>query len=180
MIRAAVRKPVGRAPAPPAQIQRCGGVQCAPGTCDHDGDQDQSLVHRSPDEAAVTRGATAIPPSVPRVLATPGTSLDARTRAGMETRFGHDFSQVRVHADAEAARSARDIAAHAYTFGRHVVLSAGRYQPHTPDGRHLLAHELTHVIQQADGPGDPGMPRSISNPQDPSEAEAEDLAGTGQ
>lgn len=172
LIRTAAAKPA--APAPAGQIQRCGGVQCAPGSCDHADDQDGSVVHRSADGGAVTPGVTAVPPSVHRVLATPGIVLEPGTRTSMGARFGHDFSQVRVHADAEAARSARDIAAHAYTFGRHVVMGAGRYQPHTPDGRHLLAHELTHVAQQAD---DPGTPRSISRQLDPSEAEAEDLAG---
>jgi Domain of unknown function (DUF4157) len=174
LIRTAAAKPA--APAPAGQIQRCGGVQCAPGSCDHADDQDGSVVHRSaatPGETAAP-GATAIPPSVHRVLATPGTALDPGTRTNMQARIGHDFGQVRVHADVEAARSAQDIAAYAYTFGRHVVMGADRYQPHTPDGRHLLAHELTHVAQQA---GDPGMPRSISRQLDPSETEAEDLAG---
>jgi hypothetical protein len=178
LIRTAAAKPA--APAPAGQIQRCGGVQCAPGSCDHADDQDGSVVHRSADGGAITAGVAAVPPSVHSVLATPGTALDPGTRTSMRARFGHDFSRVRVHADAEAARSARDIAAHAYTFGGHVVLGAGRYQPHTPAGRHLLAHELAHVIQQEARPAADGTPRSISRPQDPSETEAEDQVRAGQ
>jgi hypothetical protein len=66
----------------------------------------------------------------------------------METRFGHDFSQVRVHTDARAAESAKAVAAQAYTVGTNVVFDTGRLSPHTAEGRRLLAHELTHVLQQ--------------------------------
>jgi len=69
----------------------------------------------------------------------------------MESRFGYDFSQVRVHAGDEAAESARAINAAAYTRGRHVVFGPGQYRPGTTEGQHLLAHELTHVVQQASG-----------------------------
>lgn len=69
----------------------------------------------------------------------------------MEGRFGHDFGQVRVHADARAARSAAAVSALAYTVGRDVVFGAGRFAPGTAPGRALLAHELAHVIQQARG-----------------------------
>lgn len=64
----------------------------------------------------------------------------------MESRFGHHFSQVRVHADARAAESARAVDAVAYTAGHDVVFGLGRYQPASADGRRLLAHELTHVV----------------------------------
>jgi hypothetical protein len=67
----------------------------------------------------------------------------------MEPRFGHDFGHVRVHADTAAADSARAVHALAYTVGHHVVMGAGRYLPHSNPGRKLLAHELTHVVQQA-------------------------------
>src|SRR5262249_20343241 len=69
----------------------------------------------------------------------------------MEPRFGHDFSQVRVHADAKADASARAIGALAYTVGRDVVFRAGRYAPLTSAGRQLIAHELAHVLQQGGG-----------------------------
>lgn len=77
-----------------------------------------------------------------------GQPLDRETRAFMEPRFGHDFSQVRVHTDAKATESARLLNALAYTVGREVVFGTGRYAPASADGRSLLAHELTHVIQQ--------------------------------
>ena len=77
-----------------------------------------------------------------------GESLDSTARSVMESRLGHDFSRVRVHADSRAATSARKENAEAYTFGRHVVFAAGKYKPRTADGQRLLAHELTHVVQQ--------------------------------
>ena len=66
----------------------------------------------------------------------------------MESKFGHDFSQVRVHTDARAAESTRAVNALAYTVGRNVVFGAGQYEPGTSEGRRLLGHELTHVVQQ--------------------------------
>lgn len=86
--------------------------------------------------------------SVQNVLASPGRPLDASTREFFAARFGHDFSNVRVHDDAAAAASARGVQALAYTVGHDVVFGAGQYSPGTSAGRHLLAHELTHVIQQ--------------------------------
>jgi hypothetical protein len=96
------------------------------------------------------RSPTEAPAIVHDVVRTPGRPLDAQTRGFMEPRFGHDFSQVRVHSDASAAESARAVDALAYTFGKHVVFGAGRYVPATGEGRWLLAHELAHVVQQAD------------------------------
>jgi hypothetical protein len=69
----------------------------------------------------------------------------------MESRFGHDFSQVRVYTDAPAARSAQALGARAYTYGRDLVFAPGAYEPHTAAGQRLLAHELAHVVQQAQG-----------------------------
>lgn len=80
-----------------------------------------------------------------------GQPLDARTRAFMESRFNHNFSQVRVHTGAEAASSARDYNSRAFTLGHDVVFGAGQYAPHSSNGLKLLAHELTHVIQQSGG-----------------------------
>jgi hypothetical protein len=78
----------------------------------------------------------------------PGEPLDAGTLAFMEPRFNYNFSKVRVHADSRAAESARSVNALAYTVGRDVVFGAGQYAPTTLSGRQLLAHELTHVVQQ--------------------------------
>jgi hypothetical protein len=70
----------------------------------------------------------------------------------MEQRFGHDFSQVRVHSGPVAEQSARDVSAYAYTVGYNLVFGEGRFAPGTHEGRRLIAHELTHVIQQAGRP----------------------------
>jgi hypothetical protein len=85
------------------------------------------------------------------VLRSPGQPFDATTRGYFEPRFGHDFSDVRVHTDAPAAASAREVKADAYTVGRDIVFDAGRFMPGTHEGRRLLAHELTHVVQQTGG-----------------------------
>lgn len=90
----------------------------------------------------------AVPDSVHQTLASLGRPLDPATCALFEPRFGHDFSQVRVHADAQSAESARAVNALAYTVGRDVAFGAGQYAPGTAEGRRLLAHELTHVVQQ--------------------------------
>jgi hypothetical protein len=89
-----------------------------------------------------------VPPIVREVLRSPGQPLDAKTRGFMEPRFGHDFGQVRVHADAKAAESAQSVEALAYTVGQDVVFGHGAYQPGTAPGKSLLAHELIHTIQQ--------------------------------
>jgi hypothetical protein len=90
----------------------------------------------------------AAPASVDRALASVGRSLDPALRDELEQRFGHDFSQVRVHTDAAAAQSAREVNARAYTVGHDIVFGAGRFTPATREGQRLLAHELTHVAQQ--------------------------------
>ena len=92
-----------------------------------------------------------VPPIVHDVLRSSGQPLDSTTRAMMEPRFGHDFSHVRVHTDARAAESARAVNANAYTVGKHMVFDAGQYAPMTHSGQQLLAHELTHVMQQRNG-----------------------------
>jgi hypothetical protein len=89
-----------------------------------------------------------VPDSVVRSLQSPGRPLPDTTRATMERGFAHDFSAVRVHTDATASASAKDVGAHAYTVGRHVVFGQGQYAPDTHQGTRLLAHELTHTIQQ--------------------------------
>ncbi|MEG9436349.1 DUF4157 domain-containing protein [Edaphobacter sp. HDX4] len=106
------------------------------------------------------------PPIVEEVLRSPGQPLDADTRAFMEPHFGHDFSQVRVHSGGSAEQSARDVSANAYTVGRHIVFDSGRFAPRTHEGRLLLAHELTHVVQQSGAKRNPSAQdhesRSIS------------------
>jgi hypothetical protein len=96
-------------------------------------------------------GGKEVPANVHEVLRSSGQPLDAATRAQMEPRFGHDFSGVRVHSDPTAAQTAHDMNARAYTMGDRVVFAAGQFAPGTSDGRRLLAHELTHVVQQSGG-----------------------------
>jgi hypothetical protein len=97
-----------------------------------------------------------VPPIVQEVLNSPGQPLHPETRIFMESRFKHDFGQVRVHTDARAAESAQAVQAIAYTFGRSVVFGIGQYTPKTIAGRKLIAHELTHVLQQSSDVHHPG------------------------
>lgn len=103
----------------------------------------------------------------------PGKPLDAATRASMESRFGHDFSRVRVHADGRAARSARAAGASAYTVGSDIVFAAGKYSPGSAATERLLLHELTHVVQQS-GAGR-GTPK-LGAPDNAFERQAADVA----
>src|SRR5205085_2612612 len=89
--------------------------------------------------------------TVHEVLDAEGQPLDDEMRAFMEPRFGHDFSQVRVHTDERAVETAQAMNALAYTVGQDVVFGQGQYTPETTEGKRLLAHELTHTIQQAQG-----------------------------
>jgi hypothetical protein len=90
----------------------------------------------------------------------------------MEKRLGHDFSNVRVHADERAADSAATVDARAYTIGNDIVFNRGQYAPGTPFGDRVLAHELVHVVQNGNGASTPGSLRPISAPADPAELEA--------
>ena len=90
----------------------------------------------------------AAPPSVDRALVSPGWPLEPALRRDMEQRFGHDFSRVSVHSGAMAEQSAQHVDASAYTVGHDIVFGAGQFAPGTLEGRRLIAHELTHVVQQ--------------------------------
>ena len=104
----------------------------------------------------------AAPAAVRRGLRTSAHPLASNARRFMESRFGHDFSQVRVHADDQAALAARAIGAKAYTVGPDVVFGAGQYQPASRSGLQLIAHELTHVLQQRGG--EPRVHRALLYP----------------
>lgn len=93
-----------------------------------------------------------IPPSVYQTLEQPGQALDGQSRQYMESHFGHNFDSVRIHTDNRAAQSAQDIQANAYTVGQNVVFADNQFQPNTASGKQLLAHELSHVIQQNNAP----------------------------
>ncbi|RRB18416.1 DUF4157 domain-containing protein [Larkinella knui] len=119
----------------PVSIQR----KCA--TCE----DEEKRLHKKGDGSLA--GAEA-PSAVHQVLQAGGQPLDSGARSFLEPRFGRDFSGVRVHTGPQAAESAQEIGARAYTVGNHVVFGSGHYAPHTNRGRALLAHELTHVVQQ--------------------------------
>jgi len=110
-------------------------------------EEDKQKLQMKPAAASQSQTVSA-PPIVHDVLRSPGQPLEKAARASLEPRFGHDFSQLRIHADAKAAESARAVAAQAYTVGGDIVFGAGRYTPGTESGRRLLAHELAHTIQQ--------------------------------
>ncbi|MEO7719676.1 MAG: DUF4157 domain-containing protein [Capsulimonas sp.] len=134
---------VMRAEAP--VIQR----QCAaPGVCDCPNcraAREAEVVARTGQGPEVSEDAG---PLVQNVVSSGGQPLSPATRDFMEPRFGHDFSQVRIHADAQASRSAEAVSARAYTVGPNIAFRSGEYQPGTSEGDRLLAHELTHTIQQ--------------------------------
>ena len=138
------RIPIAVTHAPP-QISRA---------CAHCEDEEKpSRVQRKENSASPPTA----PASVHEALNSPGHPLDPNTRAFMEPRFGTDFSQVRIHTGRQPADSARSIGASAYTVGRDIVFATGHYAPDTPKGQRLLAHELTHVLQQ----GSTAVARSV-------------------
>jgi hypothetical protein len=116
------------------------------------------------------------PPIVHDVLRRQGQPLDRRTRAVMEPHFGHDFSRVRIHTDAEAAASATQVNALAYAVGQHVVFGANQYAPDTSAGKKTLAHELAHVVQQHHAPGPATSHLAIGTERNQFEQEADTAA----
>ncbi len=175
--------PVQTAQTPTPQTTVAGSFQvqrkCACGSYGNGGEcgkcrnETKDGLHRSACSASST---TSVPPIVHDVLSSPGAPLDNGVRAWMEPRFGHDFSSVRVHTDQKAAESAQAVNAFAYTVGRDVVFGSGLYEPRTESGSQLLAHELTHVVQQARSAPATQTAKAISEPGDAAEVEAESAA----
>ncbi len=106
---------------------------------------------RKPSDAQTDRAASGGAEAAITTMRGGGAPLDQETRAFMEPRFGHDFSRVRIHTDARAAPVARSLDALAFTVGNDIAFAPGQYQPGSDAGRALLAHELTHTIQQTGG-----------------------------
>jgi len=167
------------APASPAQtapaifLQRkcaCGGSPGVSGACE------ECQKNRLQRKAATANSPGAVTLNVSAALRASGQSLDARTREYMESRFGHDFGHVRVHTDDDAADSARSVDALAYTVGHDVVFAPGEYVPNAAGGRQLLAHELTHVLQQSAGSAAVQPRLEIGAPNDQAEIEADRIA----
>lgn len=109
------------------------------------------------------------------VIGSGGSPMEPTIRADMEGRLGHDFGDVRIHTDAAAHDSAKSVNAQAYTVGSDIVFQQGKYDPGSQSGQHMLAHELTHVVQQRSGPvdgTDAGGGVKVSDPSDRFEREA--------
>jgi hypothetical protein len=123
----------------PPQISR----KCA--ACE----EEEQLQKKHAGTAAIT--VREVPAVVHEVLRAPGHPLDNSSRAYFESRFGHDFSRVRVHSGAAANRSAQTVNARAYTVGHNIVFGSSQFAPRSQEGRRLIAHELTHVLQQSGG-----------------------------
>lgn len=110
------------------------------------------------------------PQSVYETLRSPGRPLETDIRTFMESRFGYDFSSVKIHTGSVSAKSASDVNALAYTSGNNIVFNEGQYSPSTENGQRLLAHELTHVVQQQ-----PLEVRRTEDPEESSVTTAEEL-----
>jgi hypothetical protein len=152
----------------------CGGSAGVSGECESC-DQKKLSLQRSSQESGRSYNY-GVPSIVHEVLRSAGEPLDAKTRNFFEPRFGHDFSRVRVHADANAAASARAVNALAYTVGRDVTFAAGQYDPNSLPGRKLLAHELAHVVQQRAGAQAASQDLAITDPNDSAEREADSIS----
>ncbi len=139
---ASLTSTVAEGPAP-ARVQRA----CACGGACEDCQRKAPDVQRV--NAGSAAGAGAAPPIVQDVVRSAGQPLAAGLRGFFEPRFGADFSGVRVHTDSRAGDSARAVDARAYTLGQNIVFGAGQFAPGTAAGKSLLAHELTHVLQQS-------------------------------
>lgn len=160
-----------RAPATHAVLQRkcaCGGNPGPSGECEECRRKKLPL-QRQAQNLAAPQG---VPQVVHDVLRSPGQPLDASTRAFMEPCFGHDFGQVQIHTDGRAAESAAMVNALAYTVGQDIVFAPGQYSPHTHTGKRLIAHELTHVVQQSGIQGPAQYSLAMTQKDDPSEVEA--------
>jgi hypothetical protein len=168
-----------RAPARPAPVLRrcaCGGSGGPTGEC---AECRKKRLQRNPSSNAPSiagPSTDAAPGIVHDVLRSPGTPLDAQTRAFMEPRFGHSFADVRVHADAHAAESATAVGARAYAVGRDVVFGGAMYAPASMDGRKLIAHELAHVVQQSGSPSTLSPSLEVGPVDAPEEREADAAA----
>ncbi|HEX4004732.1 MAG TPA: DUF4157 domain-containing protein [Acidobacteriaceae bacterium] len=130
-------------------------ITSQPGAADAKKKEETTVQRKADGNAAVLDS----PARVPDALDSSSRPLDEATQRLMESRIGFDFSKVRIHTDAQAAESAKSVHALAYTVGNDIVFSAGRYAPASSEGQRLLAHELTHVVQQHPGT----LARSLSS-----------------
>lgn len=154
----------------------CGTHTIGGGDCEACARKEATPRRRASKDAGGAHELTGAHESVSRVLDSAGQPLDGATRSFMESRFGHDFSGVRVHTDARAQESARAVNALAYTVGRDVVFGSGQYAPRTKEGRRLIAHELTHTLQQSSANALQRESLTVAPADDAGEREAEQVA----
>ena len=138
----------------------CGEEVSRAASPDEDSEQDAMSLQRQPEEDKDKEGVVARAPSgdAPAVdgpveegirgLSGNGSPLPSAVRSSMESSVGYDFNAVRVHTDSNASHLARAVNARAFTVGSDIVFGSGEYSPASKDGQKLLAHELTHVVQQ--------------------------------
>lgn len=137
-------------------------------------EEEEKMQRKESNETAGTGEAPAI---VHEVTGSNGQPLDRGVRDFFEPRLGYDLSSVRVHTDSQAAESARSVQAHAYTVGSHVVFGANQFNPTSTDGQKLLAHELTHTVQQSSAGNASVQPKlMVGEIGTPAEVEAERVA----
>ena len=115
--------------------------------------QNRNSVFRSEKAATETdpAGETGVPNPVRDVISSRGRSLDSSIQRAMEDRMGDSFGDVRIHTGSTAAEACESINARAFTVGNHIAFNSGEYDPESPEGQHVLAHELAHVRQQTEG-----------------------------
>ena len=152
-------------------VQRCGPVPC---DCDDKEREEYYRLHRHADGPAPVAGP---PPSFLNTMAESGSgqALPAEFRADAEAKFGTGLGHVRLHTDAPAAQAAEQVGALAFTVDNDIYFGAGQYKPETEAGQRLLAHELTHVVQDG-APVPATASKWVSHPNDPAERAAEAAA----
>lgn len=158
-------------PASPTGVQRDDAQTCTFGAEKEKGEEDEETEDRLPEEKKLdlkreSDGGSAPHDLEPRIDAARGGGepLPPGTREFMESRFGYDFSSVRIHAGTNAAGMNGDIRSLAFTSGNDIFFGAGHYRPQSDSGRHLLAHELTHVVQQLGPSGGNRIVREKADP----------------
>ena len=118
-------------------------------------EEEESKVHRKESSTGTAQGGMELDNYVGS-LGSSGQNLPQDSKQFFESKFGHDFSNVKLHTDSVAAKSAQSINALAYTSGNNIVFNSGQYSPESEGGKRLIAHELTHVVQQNKG-GSPNI-----------------------
>ncbi len=160
----------------PVVARKCASCAAGAPPCPACEAEPNAMVQRKTESSASTAGASTPANRVHSFDG--GEPLNPETRALMEPRFGADLSPVRVHTDERAAASARSVNALAYTVGRDIVFGSGQYAPETSAGQKLLAHELTHFVQQSSAAFQPMLQRACSTDPECEPAEEGDLPGS--